>query len=112
LVHAAHLHPILCRRGSDESLTVPVDEFLDCHRLAATDFGEIVVCACEDAVAVVDGDFMQMLHQERFCRAAGKCTRIAIEAYPGVLSGSLRAAADDFKELFDRDLLVSDLVAN
>jgi hypothetical protein len=41
---------------------------IDCHRLAATDFGEIVVCACEDAVAVVDGDFMHRtrLGNDRF----------------------------------------------
>jgi hypothetical protein len=54
---------------SGEGLTIPADEFLDCHRLAATDFGDIVVRSGEDAVAVVDGDFMQMLHQERFRRA-------------------------------------------
>jgi hypothetical protein len=57
--------------GSDEGLTIPADEFLDRHRLAATDFSDIVVRSGKDAVAVVDGDFMQMLHQECFRRAAG-----------------------------------------
>jgi len=50
----------------------------------------------------------QVLHQERFRRATGKCTRIAVHGHRGVLSGSLRAAAEDFRELFDRNLLVSD----
>jgi len=27
--------------GSDEGLTIPADEFLDRHRLAATDFGYV-----------------------------------------------------------------------
>jgi hypothetical protein len=75
-------------------------------RLAATDFGDIVVRSGKDAVAVVDGDFMKVLHQEGFRRAAGKCPWIAVHGYRGVLSGSLRASAVDFRVLFDRNLLV------
>jgi hypothetical protein len=51
---------------SDERFTIPADELLDRHRLAATDFSDIVVRAGKDAVAVVDGNFMQVLHQECF----------------------------------------------
>src|SRR5258708_7151933 len=98
------------RTGSDEGLTIPVDEFLDRHRLAATDFSDIVVRAGKDALAVVHDAFTQVLHQERFRRAAGKWTRIAVHGHSGVLSGSLRAVTDDFKELLDRDLLVPDLL--
>ena len=61
------------KRESDEGLTIPADEFLDRHRLAATDFSYTVVRAGKDAVAVVDGDFMKVLHQACFRRAAGKC---------------------------------------
>ena len=96
--------------GSDERFTIPADEFLDRHRLAATDFSDIVVRSGKDAVAVVDGDFMKVLHQECFRRAAGKCTLIAVHGHRGVLSGSLRAAAVDFRVLFDRNLLVGDLL--
>jgi hypothetical protein len=91
---------------SNEGFTIPADEFLDRHRLAATDFRDIVVRAGEDAVAVVDGDFMKVLHQKGFRRAAGRCTFIAVHGYRGVLSGSLRVAAVDFREPFDRNLLV------
>src|SRR5271163_3829648 len=49
---------------SDERFTILVDELLDRHRRAATDFSYIVVRAGKDAVAVVDGDFMKTLHQE------------------------------------------------
>src|SRR6516225_3174204 len=96
--------------GSDEGATIPADKFLDCHRLVAADFSDIVVRAGKDALAVVDGGFAQVLHQEGFWRAAGKWTRIAIHGHRGVLSGPLRAAADDFKELLDRNLLVPDLL--
>src|SRR5258708_1318891 len=95
---------------SDEGLTTPVDEFLDCHWLAAADFTDVVVRAGKHALAVVHGAFTQVLHQERFRRAAGKWTRIAVHGQSGVLSGSLRAVSDDFKELLDRDLLVPDLL--
>src|SRR6516165_910481 len=95
---------------SDEGPSIPADEFLDCHRLVAADFSDIVVRAGKDALAVVDGGFAQVLHQEGFWRAAGKWTRIAIHGHRGVLSGPLRAAADDFKELLDRNLLVPDLL--
>ena len=88
------------------------DEFLDRHRLAAADFSDIVVRAGKDALAVVYGAFTQVLHQERFRRAGGKWTRIAVHGHPGVLSASLRAAADNFKELFYRNLLVADLLSD
>ncbi len=91
-------------------MTILVDELLDRHRLAATDFNDIVVRAGKDAVAVVDGDFMKVLHQECFRRAAGNCTFIAVHRHRGVLTGSLRVAAVDFRELFDRNLLVRDLL--
>src|SRR5262249_49174112 len=83
---------------------------LDCHRLAAADFSDIVVRASKDTLAVVDGALTEALHQERLGRAAGKWTRIAVHGHRGVLRGSRRAAADDFKELFDRNLLVPDLL--
>lgn len=91
-------------------MTILLHELLDRHRLAATDFSDIVVRAGKDAVAVVDGDFMKVLHQECFRRDAGKCTFIAVHGHRGVLSGSLRVAAVDFRELFDRNLLVRDLL--
>jgi hypothetical protein len=59
-------------RPSDERFAILDDELLDRHRLAATDFSDIVVRAGKDAVAVVDGDFMKVLHQECIRRAAGK----------------------------------------
>src|SRR5258708_23194273 len=95
---------------SDEGLTIPVDEFYDCHRLAAADFSDVVVRAGKDLLAVVHGAFTQVLHQERFRRAAGKCTRIAVHGHRGVLSGSVRAAAEDFREVFDRNVLVPELL--
>src|SRR5260221_465201 len=95
---------------SHEGLTIPVDVFLDRHWLAAADFSDVVVRAGKDALAVVHGAFTQVLHQERFRRAAVKWTRIAVHGHRGVLSGSLRAVTDDFKELLDRDLLVPDLL--
>lgn len=52
------------RLRSGEGLTILGYEFLDRHRLAAADFSDIVVRSGEDAVAVVDGDFMKVLHQE------------------------------------------------
>src|SRR5215469_12511272 len=100
------------RTGSDEGLTIPADEFLNCHRLAAADFSDIVVGAGKDALTVVHGAFTQVLHQERFRRTAGKCTRIAVHGHRGVLSGSLGAVADDFKELLYRNLLVRDLLTD
>ena len=81
---------------------IPADEFLDCHRLAATDFSDIVVRSSKDAVAVVDGDFMKVLHQKCFRRATGKCTLIAVHGHRGVLSRSFRIAAVDFRELLDQ----------
>jgi hypothetical protein len=51
---------------------------------------------------------MKVLHQEGFRRAAGNCTFIAVHGHRGVLSGSLRVAAVDFREPFDRNLLVRD----
>jgi len=55
------------RTGSDEGFTIPLDEFLDCHRLPATDFSDIVARAGKDALTVVHGTLTQVLHQERFC---------------------------------------------
>jgi hypothetical protein len=94
------LVPRIVRRvtnRSDERFTILGDERLDRHRLATTDFSDIVVGAGKDSVAVVDGDFMKMLHQECFRRATGKCTLIAVHDDRGVLSGSLRASAVDFR---------------
>src|SRR5260370_1212139 len=95
---------------SGEGPPVLGDDLLERRRLAAADFSDVVVRAGKDALAVVHGAFTQVLHQERFRRAAGKWTRIAVHGHRGVLSGSLRAVSDDFKELLDRDLLVPDLL--
>ena len=67
---------------------------------------DVVVPSGKDAVAVVDGDFMKMLHQECFRRPYGMCTRIVVHGRRGILRGPLRA--EDFRVLFDRNLLVGD----
>ena len=101
------LRPRVAR--SDERFAILVDELLDRHRLAATDFSDVIVGSGKDAVAVVDGDFMKMLHQECFRRAAGR-TLITVHGPRGVLSGSFWAAAVYFRVPFNRNLLVRDLL--
>ena len=61
---------------------------------------------------VIDRDFLQMLHQERFRRAAGECSRIAVHSHRAVLRRLLWATAEKLRELLDRDLLVSDLLSD
>jgi hypothetical protein len=41
---------------------------------------------------------------------AGKCTRIAVHGHRSVSSGSLRAAAEDFRELLNRNVLLPHLL--
>src|SRR5216684_4712599 len=96
---------------SGEGLTIPADEFLDCHRLAAADFGDIVVRSGENAVIVIDRNLLQMLDDIRLSRIGAECTGITIKGRRGVLTRLIRTAAAKFRELFDWHILVFDLLA-
>src|SRR5713226_2589935 len=96
---------------SGEGLTIPADEFLDCHRLAATDFGDITVGTGENAVTVIDRNLLQMLADKRHSRIGAECTGITIKGRRGVSTRLIRTGEAKFRELFDWHILVFDLLA-
>jgi hypothetical protein len=70
---------------SNEGFSIPGDEFLDRHRLAATDFGDITVGTGENAVTVIDRNLLQMLDDKRLSRIGAECTGITVKRCRGLV---------------------------
>src|SRR5262249_27986266 len=75
---------------SGEGLTVLGDELLERRRLASADSLDHVVRAGKDTVLVIDGDFPQMLDDERIARPAVWCLFKPAVQRSGVVSGRRR----------------------
>jgi len=111
--HSAKFLQDFCsfRLRSKERFSIPGDEFLDRHRLAATYISDIIVGAGENAVTVIDRNLLQMLDDKRLSRIGAECTGITIKGRRGVSTRLIRTGEAKFRELFDWHILVFDLLA-
>src|SRR6266404_52763 len=94
-----HQPSLLVQLRSREGVSIPGDELLDRHRLAATDFSDVVVGAGKDAVTVIDRNLLQMLHDKRLSRIGAGCTGIIIKGRRGVPTRLIRIAEAKFRVL-------------
>jgi hypothetical protein len=107
---------IMPRDQTDVQCIIILALYADRTYIELMDLRRLRTFVGEDAVMVIDRDFLQMLHQERFRRAAGECSRIAVHSHRGVLRRLLWATAEKLRELlsdyltdYRRDLRMSEL---